>query len=391
MPYIARRTREHPPGVPFRMVNLLRELRHQGENLIDLGWGGPHRLPAPHVLASVVDGCRAEDAFSSPHIIPSLPEAIGEWYRSRFGISLDRNSEILPVWGNLEGLLSLPLAFLDAGDGILLPNPGNPQYVFLSSTVDAQVSFYPLSPARSFLPSFEALEPLVTPRVRLLVLQLPSDPTAAVGSRDLLAQAVDFCRRHDLVLAHDRRLGEITDDGISSPSVFEVPGAREVAVEYGSFTYSFHMAGARLGYFVGGSPLIAAMARTRGPFPLGPFLPIQRAAIQALTHSDRDAAIEGVRVLYRDRRNALLQALASVGWAIPPSPCPLYVWAPVPGGDDDRFVERCLIEAGVVFTPGRTFGDAGRGYVRMDLSKEELPRLMEAVDRLQPLLVPLLS
>ena len=383
MTYIAHRAREHPPGIPQCLSQLLRDLRDQGEDLIDLGWGGPNRLPAPHVLASVIDGCHAEDAFCSPHVLSSLPEALVEWHRSRFGVSLDRDTEVLPVWGTLEGLLAIPLAFLESGDGLLVPNPGNPQYAFLPSVVDGVAVPYVLSPSHDFLPFFDNMTPLVTPRVRALILQLPSDPTATVGSLDTLRQALSFCRRHDLVLIHDRRLGEITDEGSRSPSVLEIPGAREIAVEFGSFTHTFHMAGARLGYFVGGEPLIAALGRTRGPCPLGPFLPIQRAAIHALTHGDRDAAVEGIRVMYRERRNALLQALASVGWTIPPSPCTLYVWAPVPGeGDDVRFVEHCLREAGVIFTPGQAFGDEGRGYVRMDLSKEELPRLMALGDRL---------
>lgn len=387
MIYIARRAQEHPPGMLQQLSHLFRDLRDQGEDLIDLGWGGPNRLPAPHVLASVIDGCHAEDAFRSPHFLSSLPEALTAWYQERFGVALDRDAEILPLWGPLEGLCALPLAFLDAGDGMLVPNPGNPQYAFLPTVVDGTPIPYDLSPGRNFLPSFDEMDAMMTPRVRVLVLQLPSDPTGAVGSLDILHRALAFCRRHHLILVHDRRLGEITDEGCRSPSVLQIPGAREIAVEYDSFTHTFHMAGARLGYFAGGAPLIAALARTRGPFPLGPFLPIQRAAIHALTHEDRDATIESIRVLYRERRNALLQALASVGWVIPPSPCPLYVWAPVPGGGDDaEFVIHCLREGGVAFAPGQLFGSGGKGYVRMDLSKEEIPRLMAVADRLEPLL-----
>jgi LL-diaminopimelate aminotransferase len=317
--------------------------------------------------------------YPSYYGLPALRTAVAGWYARRFGVRLDPDTEVQPLIGSKEGIAHLAWAFVDPGDEVLVPDPGYPVYEIGTRLAGGTPVPVPHTAEAGFLPELSAVRP--SDRAKLLWLGFPSNPTAAVAERPLFEEAVGFAREHGLLLAHDIAYSEITFDGYVAPSVLEVPGAKEVAVEFGSASKIFNMTGWRVGWAVGNPDAIRALATVKTNIDSGIFNAVQRATVAGL-EGTMDHLGE-LRETYRRRRDLLVEALNDLGWDLKPPLGSFYVWFPTREGTSSaEFVEMLLDRAGVVVAPGAGYGREGEGYVRASLTVAD-DRLEEAVARIR--------
>lgn len=376
----SQRLRRLSASVFSELDGLRRRMEAEGARVIDLGIGSPDLPPAPAVVERLRAAAADPAAYRYPlAALPRLHEAIAGWYRRRFGVVVDPEREVLPVLGSQEGIAHLCLALLDAGDVVLTPDPGYPLYTAGPVLAGAEVLPLPLLPERGFLPDLEAVPPEALRRARLLLLNYPANPVTAVADLDFFREAVAFAARHGLLLVHDAAYSELAFDGRRPPSVLQVPGAAEVAVEFNSLSKAFSLAGCRIGYGVGNAGALAALREAKSHLDYGIFRPVQEAAIAALEEAPewpRTAA-----ATYQRRRDVLVSGLRRAGWEVPPPPATMFCWAPLPPGWESRAFARALLErAGVLVVPGLAFGARGEGYVRIALVRDEAT-LAEAAER----------
>ncbi len=357
-----------------------RRLEAAGVRVIDLSIGSPDLPPAPEIVERLRAAAADPGAYGYPLAsLPRLHEAVAAWYLRRFGVSLDPRREVLPVLGSQEGLAHLCLAVLDPGDVVLVPDPGYPLYTAGPVLAGAEVHPLPLTAERAFLPDLEAVPPEVLRRARMLILNYPANPVTAVADLDFFARAVEFAARHGLLLVHDAAYSELAFDGRVPPSVLQVEGAREVAVEFNSLSKSFNLAGCRIGYAVGNAAAIGALREAKGHLDYGIFRPVQHAAIAALEGPPEWT--RAVAETYQRRRDVLVAGLRRAGWEVPAPPATMFCWAPIPAGWTSAAFARALLErAGVLVVPGPAFGARGEGYVRLALVRDEAT-LAEAAER----------
>lgn len=352
-------------------------------DVISLATGDPD-LPTPeHIVRALEEGVRDPRTHRYPPYAGTAEfrQAAAAWCARRFGISLDPDREVLALIGSKEGLAHLPWAILNPGEVALVPDPGYP--VYRSSTIMAEGDPYlmPLEASRGFQPDFDAIPGEVVRRARVLFLNYPNNPTGAVADLAFFSRAVDFCRRHGLLLAHDHAYSEIAYDGYRPPSVLQVDGAREVAVELHSLSKSFNMTGWRVGFAVGNAEALAALGNLKTNVDSGVFRAVQHAGVAAL--SGPDDILAPTLAVYRARRDRVVEGLRAIGWQ-PPSPkATLYIWMPTPGGRPSvEFAGEVLERTGVVITPGVGYGPSGEGYVRLSLTTPD-DRLDEALARIR--------
>lgn len=382
MPYIANRVGAGEEGVFCLLQNWIAQARKDGKEIINLGVGSPNRRPEDPILQELLESAKEDKSYEYPFIDPKLPEAIADWYKDRFGVSLEPESQVLPLWGSQEGFAHFPLVTMEQEDLCILPDPGYPIYHYMPNMVDGHSWHLPLEEKNGFMPDFSGVPEDVAQKARFLVLNYPNNPLGVGATLDVLEDAVKFCKKHDIWLIYDNAYCELAFDGFRPPSVLEVEGALDVAVEVNSFSKTFNMAGMRIGFVVGNERFVKALGRLKGNIDYGLFMPVQKAAIKALTHPDRDAIIARTRQMYQDRRDAFIQSAAEKGWEVTPPMGSMFIWTKVPNCDDDvSFVEFCIRETGVVVTPGRAFGEKGRGYVRIALVREP-EVLAEAASRI---------
>jgi LL-diaminopimelate aminotransferase len=311
--------------------------------------------------------------------LPAFREAAADYMRRRFGLTIDPFTELHPLLGSKEGIAHLAAAVLDPGDVAIVPVPGYAVYHGGTVLAGAEPYLYDLTPRSDFLLELEEIPAAVLQRAKLVYLNYPNNPTAAVASREYLERTVALCRRHDILLAYDNPYCEITFDGYVAPSIFEIPGAKEVAVEFHSLSKSFCMTGWRLGWAVGRADRIAALAKVKNYVDTGAFLPVQAAGAEVLKQAERLAA--GYAAQFKERRDAILPALRANGFEAETPRATMYLWIPLPDGvPSAAFQKRALEEVGVVTLPGSAFGaGAGaEGFFRIALT----PRLVEAAERL---------
>lgn len=358
-------------------------LAARGVDVISLATGDPD-LPTPeHIVRALEEGVRDPRTHRYPPYAGTAEfrRAAAAWCARRFGISLDPDREVLALIGSKEGLAHLPWAILNPGEVALVPDPGYP--VYRSSTIMAEGVPYlmPLEASRGFQPDFDAIPGEVVRRARVLFLNYPNNPTGAVADLAFFSRAVDFCRRHGLLLAHDHAYSEIAYDGYRPPSVLQVDGAREVAVELNSLSKSFNMTGWRVGFAVGNAEALAALGNLKTNVDSGVFRAVQHAGVAAL--SGPDDILAPTLAVYRARRDRVVEGLRAIGWQ-PPSPkATLYIWMPTPGGRPSvEFAGEVLERTGVVITPGVGYGPSGEGYVRLSLTTPD-DRLDEALARIR--------
>jgi len=375
------------PGYPLADVpEIRRELAARGVDVIDLGAGDADLPPPPAAVRRLREAARDRELDRYPFQLglPELREELARWMERRFGVDVSPFDELLPLLGSKEGIGKLPLAFLEPGDVAILPDPGYQAYrggVYLSG---GEAHLVPLRAEHDFLVPLEGLPDGVVERAKLLYLNYPNNPTTATAPRSYLEEAVAFCRERSLVLVYDHAYSEVAYDGYRPPSILEVDGAREVALEFHSFSKTYNVTGWRLGWAAGGAELVRVLGRTKSFLDTGVYLGIQAAGVAALESYDEWVPENVAR--FRERRDAAVEALNEAGFSVSPPAATMYLWIPVPGGEDaGTFARRALEEEGVVVLPGSALGDGGEGYFRIALTVP-VARLREGAARLGRLL-----
>ena len=377
------RIRRLPPYV-FAEVNTLKQAaRARGDDIIDFGMGNPDQPPAPHILAKMQEAIQNPRAhrYSTSRGIPGLRKALAAYYDRRFNGDLDPEREVIVTLGSKEGLANLAQAISSPGDTILVPNPSYPIHAFGFIIAGAALRYLPS--AQTGPAFFEQLKRTVehaVPKPIAIVINYPSNPTAEVVDLDFYGQIVDFCRHHGIYVLSDLAYAEVYFDGNPPPSVLEIPGAKDIAVEFTSMSKTYNMPGWRVGFAAGNPDLIAALGRVKSYLDYGAFTPIQVAATAAL-NGPQDC-VEEMRQLYAGRRDILVHGLRSAGWDCPLPPATMFVWAPIPPAFRDMgaigFTKALLAEADVAVSPGVGFGEHGEGFVRLGLV-ENSQRIRQAV------------
>lgn len=383
----AARLDQLPPYLFIEIDRRKREAIAAGRDVISFGVGDPDRPTPGFIVDRMAQAVR--DPANHPYPLGAgsvaFREAAAAFMAHRFGVSVNPSDEVLALIGSKEGLGHLPLAVINPGDVSLVPSPGYP--VYESSTIFAGGTpvEMPLIPERGFLPDLDAIPADVAARARLLFVNYPNNPTGATAGLDFYERCVAFARRHDLIVCSDAAYTEMYfDDAVRPHSIFEIPGAKEVAVEMHSLSKTFNMTGWRVGFAVGHAGVLAALAKIKGNVDSGVFTAVQDAGIAALAGYGR-GEIAAIRALYRERRDALVPHLREIGFAVESPRATFYVWARCPKGYDSmRCATKMLDEAAVVAIPGVGFGRCGEGYVRFALTVET-PRIREATGRLAEL------
>jgi LL-diaminopimelate aminotransferase len=368
-------------GIPA----LRRALEAKGVDVIDLGAGDADLAPPPaavSALRSALDDPRmSRYPFQLGH--PPFREAVAEWMNRRFGVSLDPWTGLLPLLGSKEGIAHLPLAVLDPGEVAVIPDPGYQAYRGGVTLAGGEVHAVPLRPENDFLIPLRELPGAIADRTRMVVLNYPNNPTTACAPRSYLEDAVAFCRERGAVLVHDHAYSEVAFDGYRPPSILEIPGSEEVAIEFHSCSKTYNMTGWRLGWAAGNEALVGALARAKTFIDTGVFKAVQAGGVGAL--ESYDSWFPGNLEVFRGRRDAAVQAFTAAGFAAEAPKATMYLWIPLPDGfDGESFTRRALEEAGVVVLPGSALGAGGEGFFRVALTVPEA-RLTEAAARLAPL------
>jgi LL-diaminopimelate aminotransferase len=379
----ARRVQQLSPYLFVEISRKIAEKRAQGIDVISFAIGDPD-VPTPdHVIDALVEAARdpANHRYPETEGLPELRRAIAEWYERRFGLSFDPDREVLPLIGSKEGAGHVALCFVDPGDVALVPDPAYPVYAVSAMFAGGEVHRLPLREESGFLPDLEAVPAEVARRARLLWLNYPNNPTAAVADLDFFERAVAFARRHDIAVLHDMAYSEVAFDGYRPPSFLEASGARDVGIEFHSLSKSYHMTGWRIGMAVGNAEMINALMRVKSNLDSGVPQAIQRMAIAAL-RGPQDCIAEH-NALYQRRRDRLVPVLREMGLRVTPPKASLYVWAGLPGGTTSvEFATRLLEDLAVVVTPGVGYGQAGERYVRLSLTIPD-EQLEEGLRRLK--------
>lgn len=388
MPFSPASRMQRLPVYFFQQLNQrLAELKAQGRDVIRLDAGSPDLPPAPHIIAALEESARNPNNHGYQNYAgnPEYRAAWAAWYGRRFGVELDADREVLGLIGSKEGVFNLHLAVVDEGDVVLVPDPGYPPYTAGALFAGAQVVRLPLLARNGYLPDLAALPEETLRRARLLWLNYPNNPTGAVASLEFFAQVVALARRYGFLIAHDAPYTEITYDGHRAPSLLQVPGAREAAVEFHSLSKTYNMGGWRLGVAVGNADALRALATLKSNVDSGAFKAVQAAGIAALTGDQ--SWTEARNAHYQRRRDLAVEALRAAGLRVETPPAALYLWARLPDGapfgDDDRaYVSELLEQTGVSLTPGSVFGPGGAGHVRVSLCLPD-EKLQEAMRRLR--------
>ncbi len=371
------------PTYVFAEVNALKaKARAAGKDIIDLGMGNPD-LPTPqHIVDKLCEVAQDPKAhrYSASQGIKGLRKAFTGYYERRFGVSLDMNKEVCVTLGSKEGLANLASAITSPGDIILSPNPAYPIHPFGFIIADGSVRYLPFEPNDEFLKALERAVTYTQPKPKAIVLNYPSNPTAMVASLDFYAQVVDFCKRHEIWILSDLAYAEIYFDIDPPPSVLQVPGAKDIAIEFTSMSKTYSMPGWRVGFAAGNPVLMNALIRIKSYLDYGAYTPIQVAAAAAL-NGPQDCVAEA-RQIYKERRDVLIEGLAQAQWHVPVPQASMFAWAPIPEPFRHlgalEFSKLLLTEAGVAVAPGTGFGENGEGYVRMAVV-ENKHRLRQAV------------
>ena len=378
----AQRLKQLPPYLFVEIDRAKRALQAEGKDVIDLGVGDPDLPTPPHIrerLKATVEDA-ANHRYSFTEGLPQLREAIARWYERRFGVSLDSTTEILPLLGSKEGIAHMPLALANPGDVVLVPDPCYPPYRSGTILAGAEVVSMPLLEENEFFPDLGAISQKAARRSKLLFLNYPNNPTAAVASAAQFQEAIDLAKSYGFVVAHDAAYSEISFDGTRPISFLQLPEAKSVGVEFHSLSKTYNMTGWRVGWVCGNAAVVGALAQLKSHLDSGIFQPVQWAGIEALEGDQR--ALQDAVATYQQRRDLLIDGLAKAGWQIPKPTASFYVWARVPGQEASMaFAARVLKQSHVVITPGVGFGPSGEGYVRLSIT---LPteRIEEAVARL---------
>jgi alanine-synthesizing transaminase len=349
--------------------------RRRGEDIIDFGMGNPDGATPKHIVDKMIEAALkpVTHRYSVSKGLPRLRKAICNWYKTRYNVDLDPDSEAIVTIGSKEGIAHLCLAILDSQDTVVVPNPSYPIHIYGPVIAGAHVVSVPVHNQEDFLAQLEQLIPRMTPRPKALIVNFPSNPTTECVELPFLARLVEMAREYGFHLIHDLAYADIAFDGYKPPSVLEVPGAKDVAVEFFTLSKSYNMPGWRVGFMVGNPKLVSALGRLKSYFDYGTFTPIQVASIAALEGPQE--CVHEICETYRSRRNVLVEGLNKAGWHVPSPKATMFVWARIPEAYRDlkslEFSKLLLTEAKVAVSPGIGFGDYGDGHVRFALIENE--------------------
>jgi LL-diaminopimelate aminotransferase len=352
--------------------------------VIDLGIGSPDQPPAPHLIEALLEAVKQPDAYGYPGSEGSVGfrTEVANWYQYRFGVSLDPETEVYSLMGSQDGLAHFALAWADPGDLVLVPDPGYPIYAGSVHLAGAEPYPMPLRAEKQFLPDLAAIPEEIARRAKFMILNYPNNPVSAIAPLSFFEEVVRFAKRYDIIVVHDLAYSEMAFDGYRPPSFLQAPGAKEVGIEFNSFSKSFNMAGCRIAYVAGNAEIIQPLAVVKSNVDYGVFSAVQQMAIKALKSDREGSGSNPVGPLYQERRDVLLSALGQIGWEIEPPKATMFVWAPIPDGWTSReFAFALLDQTGVVVIPGSAFGAEGEGYVRIALVQPP-DVLKEAAERI---------
>jgi alanine-synthesizing transaminase len=376
------RIKRLPPYV-FNITNELKmAARRRGDDIIDLSMGNPDGPTPPHIVAKLVEAAQRQDThgYSVSKGIPRLRRAIATWYQRRYGVDIDPEAEAIVTIGSKEGLAHLMLACLERGDTVLVPNPSYPIHIYGAIIAGADIRSVRMTPGVDFFAELERAIRELTPKPKMLVLGFPSNPTAQCVDLAFFEKVIAIARAHDILVVHDLAYADIVFDGYRAPSIMQVPGARDIAVEFFTMSKSYNMAGWRIGFMVGNRELVHALARIKSYHDYGSFTPIQVASIVAL-EGPQDC-VEQIRRSYQRRRDVMAKGLHDIGWMVEVPKASMYIWAKLPdpyqGLGSLEFTKRLLEDAKVAVSPGIGFGDYGDDHVRIALIEND-HRLRQAV------------
>ena len=376
------RIKRLPPYV-FNIVNDLKaQARAAGEDVIDFGMGNPDQPTPQHIVDKMTEAAQRGDThrYSVSRGIPRLRKAICGWYKTKYDVDLDFDSEAIVTIGSKEGLAHLALATLGPGDAVLVPNPAYPIHPYGFVIAGADIRHVPISPEVDFFHELEKAIKTSYPKPKMLVLNFPGNPTTQCVDLEFFEKVVKMAKEHDIWVVHDNAYAEIVFDGYKAPSILEVPGAKDIAVEFYSLSKTYNMPGWRVGFMCGNKELVGALARIKSYLDYGMFTPIQVAAIAAL-EGPQDC-VDDIRALYKERRDVLCEGLNAIGWDVEKPKATMFVWAKIPQQYRQmgslEFSKKLLKEAKVAVSPGIGFGDFGDEYVRFGLI-ENTHRTRQAV------------
>jgi LL-diaminopimelate aminotransferase len=387
---VADRLLKTPPYPFAELARLKREAISSGVDLIDFGIGDPDQ-PTPHFVVEAMQQAVEKAPYhqydETGTGLPELRQAIARWYQDRFGVSLDPDTEVLRLIGSKEGIAHMAWAYLNPGDVVLVPDPGYPVYKVSTLFAGGESYLMPLRADHEFTPDLQAIPAEVAAKAKLMWLNYPNNPTGGVADLAFFAEAVAFAKQHDIIICMDLAYSEVyyPSDGYLPPSMLQVPGAKDVVVEFHSFSKPFNMTGWRLGWACGNAAALAALNKLKSNVDSGAFLAIQEAGIAALEADP--AFLDDLRRMYQRRRDLLVDGLNAAGWNVPKPKGAFYVWAPTPGGMKSAdCASQLLTECGILATPGSAYGAQGEGYVRFALTIQggnQEARIAEAVARIK--------
>lgn len=379
----SRRLAELGSAIFSEVAQWKKEVADRGVDVIDLGIGSPDRPPSARVMQALADAAADSKLYGYPTSegSPEFRRKVAQWYKHRFRVTLDPENEIVTLMGSQDGLAHLAMAVTDPGDTVLVPDPGYPIYGASLVLAGVQPCFMPLREENGFLPKLEDIPEKTAKQAKFMLLNYPSNPLSAVATLPFFEQLVDYAKKHDLLIVHDLAYSEMAFDGFRPPSILEVEGAKDVAVEFHSLSKSFNMAGCRIAFMVGQSDAVRALRVLKSNIDYGVFLAVQQAGIAAL-EEDMSPGSRPVANTYEKRRDIVIDGLRKIGWDVARPKATMFIWARIPDGWTSRQISReILYSAGVVVIPGDAFGKEGEGYVRIALVQEEA-RLKEAVRRI---------
>jgi LL-diaminopimelate aminotransferase len=380
---VAERVSTLPPYVFAELGRRILEMRSEGRDIIRLDIGSPD-LPPPGFIVDALNRSLQDPSrhgYGGYYGTPQLRQAMATYYENRFGVQLDPDREVAPLIGSKEGIANVALAFVDPGQVVLVPDPGYPTYSLGTILAGGEPVRMPLLEENCFLPDLEAIPQDIAQSAKIMWLNYPNNPTGAVAPLEFFERVVAFARRHDLLICHDNPYCDVVFDGYVAPSILQVPGAVDVALEFNSLSKTYNMAGWRVGMAVGSAVAVEALARTKTNIDSGIFLPIQDAAVTALME-DQSWLAERNGV-YHERRDLILGTLRELGIQADRTRASLYIWARVPKDySSAEFTARLLVDAGVSITPGSAFGPHGEGFMRISLGMDT-DRIGEAMGRLR--------
>jgi LL-diaminopimelate aminotransferase len=382
---IADRLKRLPPYLFIEIDKKKKEKRDQGKDIIDLGIGDPDTPTPDHIIAKLCSEVANPDTHKYPlgKGLSSFRQSVAKWYKKRFNVTLDPETEIMALIGSKEGIAHMPLAFVNPQDVALVPDPCYPPYKSGTILAGGHPYFMPLLEQNGFLPDLDAIDNQVAKEAKLMFLNYPNNPTGASANEVFYKEVVDFANKNNIIVAHDAAYSEIYYEEAKPLSFLEIKGAKEAGVEFHSLSKTFNMTGWRVGFACGNKEVIAALSQVKQNIDSGVFEAIQHAAIEALeaetTHMDE------MLQMYKDRRDVFVDGLNSLGWKVTKPKATFYIWIPVPPGYTSMELSASLLDkANIVTTPGVGFGENGEGYIRVALTVDK-SRLSEAVERIKKL------